>query len=168
MAFEPTPQPPPPQAPLTPPASPRPLGRRDLACWVITVAVAGLAFSAIQYQREAFSRDYDRYISGLTAPIPRSKPARPTRLTIDFGNGTKRAFEGEAQVGMTALSALRASQEAGTFGVRTDDRGRVLEIAGIAAGGGREWRILLNGSPIQDLPGHVEIKPGDKILFRYE
>ncbi len=135
--------------------------------WTALLMAFAAVLAVIFSEDDKFYRDFERYFSGLQPSIS-GRATLPTRLTIDFGNGERRAFQGEVEDGMTILAALFASQTAGRFSVSTDSRGRVIDIAGIRAGGGRAWRVYLNDAPIQDLPGHTEIQPGDKILFRYE
>lgn len=133
--------------------------------WTIAVAVFLAAVAVIFFQNEAFYRDFLGYFS--FAPSVVSQP-RTARLTIDFGDGTKRAFEGQVAGGMTIISALRVSQAAGQFEAVTDNRGQVIDIAGVKNGNKKRWEVYRNGDAVAELPGHVEIRPGDKLVFRYE
>lgn len=132
--------------------------------WAAAVGAFLIAVAVIFFQNEAFYRDFQDYIS---LSVPPASPPR-ARLTIDFGNGQKRAFEGQANAGMTALAALRVSQAAGGFEAVTSQRGEVVRIADVANSAAKRWRIYVNGTPTADLPGHTEIQPGDRITFRYE
>ena len=148
------------------PSAPQATQDRSRTYLAITVAAfLGAAWLMVS-QYNAFVSDFERYVT-LMGPLE-AAPPKPVRVTIDFGNGTKRAFLGETEKGMTILSALRASGEAGRFEAATDDRGKLLAIAGIGAAGKGGWGVYLNGTSVDDLPGHVEIGPGDKIEFRYE
>lgn len=134
--------------------------------WVIALAAFLAGVAVIFVQNDAFYGEFQRYFSAL--PEQPQGPGRTVRLTIDFGDGRKRAFVGTSADGMTVLAALRAAAEAGRFAVSTDARGRLADVAGYRAGGGRRWAAYRNDLPLQDLPGHVEVGPGDRVLLRYE
>ncbi len=131
----------------------------------ILLVVFAAAVSLIFAANNAFFRDYTAYFT----PPPPPPPAAPiTRLTIDFGNGTKRAFLGPVEEGMTIITALAAAEQAGNFDARLDGRGRVLAIAGISALEPRRWNVYVNGAMLRTVPGDVDVRPGDQIIFRYE
>lgn len=136
------------------------------AYWVITgggfLAVVALIF----FQNEKFYRDFLEYVK--TPPPPSIAGFHTARLTIDFGNGSRRAFEGESRAGMTILSALRLAGEAGRFSIVTDARGQIVAVAGVKSGARNQWRAYRNGAAVADLPGHTEIRAGDRIVLRYE
>lgn len=124
------------------------------------------AVALIFFQNDAFYRDFTGYFASSSPPLVRQ--FRSARVTIDFGNGTKRAFEGESQAGMTIISALRLSGDAGQFKITTDERGAIVSIAGVRNASGKRWRVYRNGLIGEDLPGHIGIEAGDRITLRYE
>lgn len=136
------------------------------AYWVVVAAGFLGAVALIFVQNEAFYRDFLRYSRVL--PSPPAGEFHTARITIDFGNGRKRAFEGAPEEGMTILSALRSAEEAGQFTVRTDAAGNVTTIADVRNNGGKRWRAYRNGASVNDLPGHAEVRAGDRILLAYE
>lgn len=91
-----------------------------------------------------------------------------TKLTIDFGDGTKRAFRGRTETGMTAMVALRAAQTTGGFKVETDDRGVVVAIGDTRADGVKGWHIYQNGALAKEVLGRVVVAPGDSLELRFE
>ena len=133
--------------------------------WLVFLAAFLAAALFIFFQNESFYRDYIKIFS---PPFSESAQTQPVRLIIDFSNGEKRAFEGRAAIGMTIVSALRASRDIGRFTVGIDKVGRITDIAGVKNIAGKNWDIYVNTELISDLPGHVEIEPGDKIVFKYE
>ncbi|MBI4132435.1 MAG: hypothetical protein HY474_02270 [Candidatus Sungbacteria bacterium] len=135
------------------------------AYWVVVLGGFLAAVALIFFQNEAFYRDFLTYLRIEPSPPAASRPAR---LTIDFGGGRKRAFEGQIEEGMTILAALRRSGEAGEFAVLTDARGEITAVAGIRSSAAKRWRIYRNGAAVTDLAGHVELQPGDRIEMRYE
>src|SRR3989344_7308284 len=88
--------------------------------WVILLAAFAAAIGVIFFQNDKFYEDYRGYIAGIPS-APGSGNGLLTRVTIDFGNGTKRAFQGPVETSMTLLAALRAAGDAGEFTVTTDD-----------------------------------------------
>ena len=128
---------------------------------VVFAAAVALIFAA----NNAFYRDYAAY---FTPPPPAPPPAPVTRLVIDFGNGTKRAFLGPVEPEMTIVTALRASELAGNFSTSFNGRGEVLAIAGVKALGNKRWNLYVNGTLLRTPPGEFDVRSGDRITFRYE
>src|SRR3989344_900559 len=139
------------------------LQEHNNAYWFIVGAGFIGAVALIFFQNEAFYRDFLTY--ARVPPPPPVAELRSARLTIDFGNGTKRAFEGESGTDMTILSALRLSGEAGGFESMTDARGQIVSVAGVRNSGGKRWRVYRNGTVAADLPGHIDVEPGDRITL---
>lgn len=139
--------------------------RRDRIFWFITVGAVSVAVALIAFEYERFRRDMQRYAA--SPPLLLSL-RHPVRLTIDFGGGVRRAFLGEVQPGMTLVSALRAAADVGRMEFTLDKGGAVVAIGGIAAGTGGRWRAYRNGTAVADLPGGIDIRPGDQIILRRE
>ena len=134
--------------------------------WVIVLGGFFGAVALIFFQNDAFYRDFTGYFT--FTPSPSARQFRSVRLTIDFGNGTQRAFEGASESGMTILSALRLSGDTGKFKIITDARGVLVSIAGVGNAPAKRWRVYVNGSMVEDLPGHISLQAGDQITLRYE
>lgn len=133
--------------------------------WTVLIAFFFGALAFIFYENELFYRDYAGY---FYMPLRPPSQFPPVRVTIDFPGGQKRAFEGQVASNITIIAALRAAQYAGRFEVEIDQRGRVTAINGIRNSSGRSWEVYVNKMPISDLPGHIEVGPGDKVVFEYK
>lgn len=152
--------------------------QRHTARWValgaILIALAGVFLFANSLYVLLWTGSFPHYLDFLKyaafpsgeRPAPQSRNS--AQLNIDFGNGKIRAFKGEVETGMTIISALRIAGEIGRFDAVTDERGRVVDIDGFKIGDAKRWQAYVNNRPASDLPGHIEIKPGDKITLRYE
>jgi len=134
--------------------------------WYLLVGVATAAAAVIFFGNDSFYRDFTGYFA--PPPTVREVSNGAARLTLDFGNGKRRAFAGTVESGMTILSALRAAEIAGRFSAFTDERGTLVEVAGIRNNAAGRWRVYRNNVAVGDLPGHTEIQPGDRIVLRYE
>ena len=134
--------------------------------WVIVMGGFLGAVALIFFENDSFYRDFTGYFD--SSPPLAIREFRAARVTIDFGNGTKRAFEGESQAGMTILSALRLSGDVGQFKTATNERGAIVAIAGVGNAMGKRWRVYRNGAAVEDLPGHIGVEAGDRIMLRYE
>ncbi len=146
----------------------RPRRPKQVISWFVIVAAFFGAVGWIFAANESFYRDHASYFSGLSSPPIASLRPSSVRVEIHFLNGTKRAFRGAAAEGLTALAALRASGEAGRFPVRTDERGQILEIARLRSTPLRRWVLTVNGVRQSELAGHIELRGGDRVVFRYE
>lgn len=142
------------------------LGEHRASYWVIALLGFTAAVALIFFQNEAFYRDFIGYFSGQSQLDIRK--FRHASLTIDFGDGRKRAFRGETESGMTILSALRRSSEVGGFKNAVNKGGVITAVGDVVNSGNKQWRAYRNGMPVAGLPGHEEIWPGDKIILRYE
>ena len=100
-------------------------------------------------------------------------PVNVARVEIDYGN-RRRAFEGEIMFEMSVLDALLASSRGGDFEIRyaiLNDRTDILKINGMIKDGLNEksWNFYLNGQKIESSQIHkVRVKPGDKVLVKFE
>jgi hypothetical protein len=129
---------------------------------VIFFAVVGLIIKA----NNNLARDYFFSIERLLASTPPSTHSS-VRVTIDFGNGTVRAFEGRVEEVMTALAVLRASAKAGDLAVETSNRGELLLIGEVENDGAHAWTFAVNGKNQGTIPGIVDVSPGDQLQFAF-
>ena len=78
-------------------------------------------------------------------------------LTIDFGDGNKRAFEGEIVENETPVDALNQASKAGNFSSEE-----------IILNKDKSWHWYLNDKKMGNLTDRVILKSNDKILVKYE
>lgn len=130
--------------------------------WVI-VGVAALAvLGTVFVLSDYLAKD------ATISPEQVKKAEEKARLLIDFGNGKKRAFRGEIVEGMTVYDALAASQEAAGLSFSLKGEGDAVEEIDGVKNNSHEWRYYVNGEPAKVSPQFEEIKPGDKIVFKFE
>lgn len=142
--------------------------QRHTARWAALGAGLIALAALLSFARLPLHLDFLKYAAPQSGEQPERQSGNSARLNIDFGNGKIRAFKGEVETGMTIISALRIAGEIGRFDAVTDERGWVVDIDGFKAGDAKRWQAYVNNRPADDLPGHIEIKPGDKITLRYE
>lgn len=141
-------------------------GSRRAICWGTTIAAFLFAAGIIFFSNERFSRDMSFYVAVSPSSVGRVEKA--VRLTIDFGDGKRRAFEGVATRPITAEEALRFSGNAGGFSSSITLAGEVVEIGGISPVVSKKWRWYLNGEPEERPMLDVLVRGGDRILVKYE
>src|SRR3989344_5854612 len=130
--------------------------------FLVAVLLASATAAFLMQQTMTFRAEF--------SDVAASPPARVdgyTKITIDFGDGTKRAFRGRTETGMTAMVILRAAQAAGGFRVETDERGAILAIHVTRSDDTHVWRLYRNGVFARDVFGRVTVDPGDTLLLRY-
>lgn len=137
---------------------------RWAALGAVLIALAALLF----FTRSPLRLNFLKYAASPSGEQPARQSRNSAQLNIDFGNGKIRAFKGEVETGMTIISALRIAGEIGRFDAVTDERGRVVNIDGFKADGAKHWQAYVNSRPADGLPGHIELRPGDRIILRYE
>ena len=89
-------------------------------------------------------------------------------LTIDFGNGEKRAFEGEVVEGETLVHALGQAAKAGNFSYKLDGKNNLAAIDDFSVSKNKSWLWYLNGEKINKPINEISLKSGDKILIKHE
>ena len=96
-------------------------------------------------------------------------------LKIDFGNGTKRAFEGEIIENETLVGVLIQASRAGNFSYKLDEMASITSLedtSGVKknfiSDKNKSWQWYLNDKKINKLPGEIIVGVGDNILIRYE
>lgn len=89
-------------------------------------------------------------------------------LTIDFGNGERRAFEGDIVENETLIGVLTQASKAGDFSYKLDKKSDLAAIEEFTTDGKKSWHWYLNGKKIDKLPSETIIEDGDKILIMYE
>lgn len=93
-------------------------------------------------------------------------------LVIDDGEGLPQTFEAEFEEGMTAFDLLKRKTEEMAISLKTKtyDIGIFIEAIGDKENGqdGKYWMYYVNDEMPMIGAGQQEIKPGDKVEFRFE
>lgn len=97
-----------------------------------------------------------------------SKIIGKASLTIDFGNGKKRAFEGNIIENETPIDVLNQAAKAGNFSYKLDEKSNLAAIDNFGSGKNKSWRWYLNGEKINKSVNEISLKSGDKILIKHE
>lgn len=136
--------------------------------WLTWLLLAVTAVSAAFYIISANNHFYQEYIvnigelSKVTGFVPVS------RVTIDFGGGVKRAFEGRVIQNMPASYILTAISEAGKFKIAlTKDKKRIMAVDTVFNTAKKKWTLYLSGrdEPVEDIS--FEIHPRDNLTLIY-
>lgn len=88
--------------------------------------------------------------------------------TIDFGNGAKRAFEGEIVKNESLMDVLILITRAGDLRYRLDGESNIAAIDNFVASDGKTWQWYVNEKPATAPTYETILKPGDRILVKYE
>lgn len=89
-------------------------------------------------------------------------------LTIDFGNGEKRVFEGDIVENETLANALVQASKAGDFSYKLDQKNNLAAVERFTNDGKKSWHWYLNGKKIDKSLNETIIEDGDNILIKYE
>ena len=89
-------------------------------------------------------------------------------LTVDFGNGERRAFEGSIIENETLIDVLNQAARAGEFSYKLNGGTDLASIGELANDGKKSWHWYLNGEKINKRPSEITVKPGSNILIKYE
>ncbi len=108
-------------------------------------------------------------------PAPNAQQQSDSSITIaiDSGDGQPlREVFIDIRDGMTVIDAMRRAKAAGSIEFAAQGRGEgsfVTQINGVANGGadGRNWLFDINGAEAQVGAGAIELKGGDRVLWRF-
>lgn len=89
-------------------------------------------------------------------------------LTINFGDGKERVFEGEIIRNEALINVLVQASKAGNFSYKLDSTNNLVIVENYANNKIKSWQWYLNDKKINGSPGEVILKSGDKILIKYE
>lgn len=91
-------------------------------------------------------------------------------LIIDYGNGKRRFFKGEAVEGLDlkTLLELLTEEKKITSEFRKTQKGFILESLEGLKNNSKSWKCYLNGTLIEEDLEKVFIHPGDQIRLVYE
>lgn len=140
--------------------------RQKWSFWCVVIATAAAATFYILYLNDSFRQEYASTIEKLSQP---ANLGLRSRVYIDFGDGTKRAFEGRMLNSMAIKYILAASSEAGNLEIiLTKDQKKITAVAGVANSADKKWDIYLNDDdrPIENVS--VLMRPGDKATLIYK
>lgn len=133
--------------------------------WFLLALFSVAAVVVIFISNDDFKRDFNRYSD--FSLLWREDVFRPVRVTVDYGGGKKRAFQGNITEPLSAAVAIQASAKAGKFSLHFDMRGNITDVDGVRPRGQETWFWYLNGvlqsRPVQD----VVVRNGDQILLAY-
>ncbi|MFY9462275.1 MAG: hypothetical protein WAP51_03690 [Candidatus Sungiibacteriota bacterium] len=134
--------------------------------WLLLMAVFFGTVAVLFVSNDRFSNDFYSY---MTFPALKQKEISTRVLvTIDFGNGKKRAFEGSVASPLTAGQALRFAGEAGGMALKITLAGDVTEIEKVRNQGDKRWQWYLNGRVENRSILDATVHGGDKVLVKYE
>ncbi|MBI2635285.1 MAG: hypothetical protein HYW79_01955 [Parcubacteria group bacterium] len=88
-------------------------------------------------------------------------------LTIDFGNGKIRSFEGDIVKNETPIDTLIQASKAGDFSYRLDEKSNLSAIESFVKNSEKSWYWYLNGKKMLK-PYEIFLQDGDKISIIYE
>ena len=89
-------------------------------------------------------------------------------LTVDFGNGDKRSFEGEIIEGETVIDALTQASLAGSFSYKLDEKNNLASIGNFIKDNNKTWQWYLNEKKISEPLNKVQLNANDRVLIKYE
>ncbi|HDY72643.1 MAG TPA: DUF4430 domain-containing protein [bacterium] len=119
-----------------------------------------------------FSNEVGRSIPKEEIEILQENIKKEIVLVIDDGEGDSRTFKVGFNKGMTAFDALKnKAKELGlTLKTKTFDIGIMIEAIGNKENGkeGKYWLYYVNGETPMVAADKKELKPGDKIEFKFE
>jgi|SRR3989344_3131480 len=89
-------------------------------------------------------------------------------LTIDFGNGQKRFFEGDIVDDETFVDIFNKASIAGKFSYVFDGKNSIVSVNGTNNGNEKSWHLYINDKNIDELLSKIIIKNYDKVFVKYE
>ena len=135
--------------------------------WFITVAVFTAAVLFISDQNRRMEAETKELAEGMAKNgIIKIRPLK-TRITIDYGNGKKRAFEGAVIDGMNMQDVFWGVEHSAgiVFSVKNE---KIESVDGVKSRPPQKWNYYINEVKQNGNPLDKEILAGDKIMLKYE
>lgn len=135
--------------------------------WLIIIAAFTAAVLFIFDQNRRTEAEIKSLTEGIIKNgIVRIRPLK-TRITIDYGNGKKRAFEGGVIDGMNLQDVFWGVEASAgiVFSVKND---KIESVDGVKGRMPKKWNYYINEVRQNGNPLDKEIGAGDKIMLRYE
>lgn len=140
----------------------------------INILIIGLVIilTAVISSYLIFSNRNSEQISLEESKISKSEVSAEASLIINSGEGISRTFKAEFNKGITAFDLLKIGAEELnlTLKTKTYDIGVMIEAIGDKENGqdGKYWMYYINGEMPMVTVDKKEIRPGDKIEFKFE
>jgi len=119
-----------------------------------------------------FSNKIGQPIFQAEVKIPQENIKKGIVLVIDDGEVTPKTFKSEFKEGVTAFDLLKKKTEELNMVLKTKtyDTGILIETIGNKENGqdGKYWMYYVNGEMPMIAAGRQELKPGDKVEFKFE
>lgn len=109
-----------------------------------------------------------KHAGSRVLPVLALKIIGKANLTIDFGDGRIRVFEGDIIENENIFDVLSQAAKAGKFSYKLDENSNLASIEKLLGNNKKNWHWSVNGIKINKPIGEVIVKPGDKILIKYE
>jgi hypothetical protein len=94
---------------------------------------------------------------------------KETTVSIDYGNGKIRTFKGPLEENSKVWDAFQQAIVAGGINIEIVDNFVPRSIDGFENGaGGKHWNLYVNNVKQKFSPFEIQIKPGDKVVFKFE
>ncbi|MBI2446406.1 MAG: hypothetical protein HYV51_01115 [Parcubacteria group bacterium] len=100
-------------------------------------------------------------------PLPTANIIGEASLTIDFGNGERRAFKGEIVENENLMSVLNQAAKAGNLRYKLDEGNNVATIENFTANKTKTWQWHINGKKVEKPFYEIIVNPSDEILIKY-
>lgn len=88
-------------------------------------------------------------------------------LTIDFGDNTKRSFEGDIVEGETLFDVLTQAAKAGNFSYQVDEGNNLSAIESFSKNNKQSWQYYVNGKKVGETLNSIILQAGDEIVVKY-
>ena len=126
---------------------------------VLLLVIIGLVISRFSLKKES---------TVPTAEQPKMEIIGSIVLTIDFGNGKKRSFEGNIVKGETPIDVFIQASKAGNVSYKFDEKSNLAAIGSFVNNSKKSWYWYLNGKKNSKSLNEIILKADDNILIKYE
>lgn len=124
-----------------------------------TILLMGFLFAFPRYQHAAT----------LLKANGQSQNFKEATVSVDYGNGKIRTFKGPIGENAKVWDAFQQAIVAGGINIEIADNFVPQSIDGLKNGtGDKHWNLYVNNVKQKFSPFEIQIKPGDKVVFKFE
>jgi len=105
----------------------------------------------------------------LVLPMSADLPKRDFVMILDYGDGTEKKFTSNFEGNISAWDTLQQANANSLIQLDAAPDFYPKNIDSLESGqSGKNWVLYVNGSMVSESPINVNVKEGDRVLWRFE
>jgi len=136
---------------------------------IVDLILAWSAMAALLLTSFLFAFSKYQYVAVPFEANDQFQNFKEATVIIDYGNGKTRTFRGPIEENTRIWDAFQQAIAVGGINIELSDHFVPSKIDGLGNGdGNKHWNLYVNNVKQKFSPFEIKIKPGDKVVFKFE